>query len=131
MIAPARKLTEMPVMALIEKSRSRMSNPGASAEIYLMAGSPESITTPRVAMLSCVLFSTTTAAVCRHRTSIVQLLARPSGLFADGVGARDDSIVGAANPVQVRVVVERTAQMHHQPGDRVRNIVVRASSHVR
>jgi hypothetical protein len=111
MIAPARKLTEMPVMALIEKSRSRMSNSGASAEIYLMAGSPESITTPR--------------------TSIVQLLARPSGLFADGVGARDDSIVGAANPVQVRVVVERTAQMHHQPGDRVRNIVVRASSHVR
>ena len=64
---------------------------------------------------------------------VVQLLARPGGLFADGVGARDDSdiVVGAANPVQVRVVVERTAQMHHQPGDRVRNIVVRASSHVR
>jgi len=51
MIAPARKPTEMPVMALIDGESYRVDaffeetkilhiRPGASAEIYLMDGSP-------------------------------------------------------------------------------------------
>lgn len=37
-------------------------------------------------------------------------------------------VVGTVDPVEVQVVVERAAQVHRQPSDRVRDVVVRTGS---